>query len=206
LGTAIIEFDWPGVEVQHHYTNMAGETQTHLIMNDVKIPEKNILAQGDGGFKKQLNALNWERLGGAADVNASAGCALSKALDYAQTRKQFGQPIGDFQGIEWKLAEMVKEYASSRALIYRAARKAKKNDCSPSRLDTSMAMLSAAKTADRIVDEALQIHGANGFQKGHPLEYLYRLVRGTRIGGGTDEIQKNSIASELKKHGVPNLT
>jgi hypothetical protein len=69
----------------------------------------------------------------------------------------------------------------------------------------SMAKLTAADTANEVVSEALQIHGANGYMRGHPLEYLYRFARGYRIAGGTDEIQRNTIARRLKRDGLPPL-
>jgi len=88
---------------------------------------------------------------------------------------------------------------------YRAAINAHNRDRSPDRLDTSLAKLYASERAERIVSEALQIHGANGYQQGHPLEYLYRMVRGRRLAAGTDEIQKNQIAAVMKQDGLSTL-
>jgi alkylation response protein AidB-like acyl-CoA dehydrogenase len=206
LGTAIVDLDSPGVEIAQHFTNMAGHTQTHIYFEDVPVPEENILARGGEAFKKQLQALNWERLGSTAMANALARGALERALEYAETREQFDQPIGDFQGIEWKLADMSKELQASRALAYRAASNAVDRGRIPVRLDTSIAKLYSAEMVERVVSEALQIHGANGYQKGHPLEYLYRMQRGRRIAAGTDEIQKDQIASVLKSDGFPSFT
>lgn len=205
LGSVIIEFDWDGVEVDQHYTNMAGQHQTHFRMNDVEVPEENILTRGKSGFKQQLQALNWERLGSATVANAWARCALDHALDYAQTREQFGKQIGDFQGIEWMLAEMVTELEASRAIVHRAAVRAQDTAKAPNRLDASLAKLYSGKMVEEVTSNALQLHGANGYQQGHPLEYLYRLARGRRLAAGTDEMQKNQIASVLKQDGLPDL-
>jgi alkylation response protein AidB-like acyl-CoA dehydrogenase len=130
---------------------------------------------------------------------------MEKALEYAQQREQFGQPIGDFQGIEWKLADMITELEAGRMLTYRAAVNAHEQGRIPDRLDTSIAKLYSTERAEHIVSEALQIHGANGYQQGHPLEYLYRMARGRRLAAGSDEIQKNQIAAALKKYGMPDL-
>ncbi|MFB6130837.1 MAG: acyl-CoA dehydrogenase family protein [Salinigranum sp.] len=205
LGSVVIEFDWDGVEVDQHYTNMADHSQTHFRMEDVVVPEENVVTRGKEGFKQQLKALNWERLGSATVANAWGRCALSKALDYADQREQFGQPIGDFQGIEWKLADVAKRLEASRALTYRAATNAHEQGRIPDRLDASLAKLYASETVEYVTSECLQVFGANGYQQGHPLEHLYRLARGRRLAAGTDEIQKNQIAAELKKNGIPDL-
>lgn len=100
---------------------------------------------------------------------------------------------------------MVKRLKASRSLAMTAGQKAADRGGVPDRLDSSIATLYAAETAEQVVSDALQIHGANGYQQGHPLEYLYRFVRGFRIGAGTDEIQRNQIAEVVKKRGVPTL-
>jgi len=205
LGSLVVEFDWPGVEIQQDYTNMAGHEQTQFRMDGVEVPEENVLTRGEDGFKQQLKALNWERLGSATLANSFARCALSKALDYADQREQFGRPIGEFQGIEWKLADAAKRLEASRALTYRAAVNAHERGRIPDRLDASIAKLFASEMVEEVVSEALQIHGANGYQQGHPLEHLYKLARGRRLAAGTDEIQRNQIADVLKSDGLPSL-
>ncbi|WP_435361856.1 acyl-CoA dehydrogenase family protein [Haloarchaeobius sp. DFWS5] len=205
LGSLVMDFDAAGVEISEHYTNMHGGTQTQFYMENVPIPEEYVLTRGKEGFVNVLKALNWERLGSSTLANALAGCALEKALDYAQQREQFGQPIGDFQGIEWKLADMAQRLEASRALTYRAAVNAHEQGRVPDRLDASLAKLTSSEMVEYVVSEALQIHGANGYQQGHPLEYLYRMARGRRLAAGTDEIQRNQIAAVLKKDGLPSL-
>ena len=206
FGTVVIDFDWAGVEIQQHFTNMAGHKQTQFYMEDVEVPEEYVITHGSDGFKNQLKALNWERLGAAVGTNTIARCAADKALEYAHDREQFDQPIGDFQGIEWKIADMLKELEPSRALSYMAADKAHREDSSPDRMFASIAKLYSAEMAESVVSEALQIFGANGYQQGHDLEYLYRLARGYRIAGGTDEVVKNQIAAAAKRDGLLSLT
>ena len=206
LGTLVVDFDRDGVEVGEHFTNMAGHTQSQFFLNDVRVPEGDVLARGEGAFVKQLQALNWERLGSSALANALARNALERALEYAGDRRQFGRPIGEFQGIEWKFAEMTKRLQASRALTFSAAQSAVDAGRIPGRMETSVAKLYSAETVEDVVSEALQVFGANGYQRGHPLEYLYRMARGRRIAAGTDEIQKNQIARVLKSDGFPTLT
>lgn len=203
IGSVLIEFDWPGVEIGKHFTNMGGHTQTQFYMEDVVIPESHVLVRGKEAFKEQLKALNWERIGSATIALTQAIAALDMALDYAQNREQFDQLIADFQGIEWKLADMTKKVHTARSLIHQAGQQAHEQDGVPDQLETAISMLYTAEIAEEVVSEALQIHGANGYQQGHPMEYLYREVRGRRIGAGTDEMQKNQIASILKKQGHP---
>ncbi|MUV85351.1 acyl-CoA dehydrogenase [Natronomonas sp. CBA1123] len=205
LGSLIVDFDADGVEIANHFTNMAGHKQTQFYMEDVYVPEENVLTHGRSAFKEQLVSLNWERLGNAAMITGRMAFALDMAIDYATEREQFGQPIGDFQGIEWKLADLVKQYKAAQGLTHQAARNAVAADRTPSRLDASVATLYASEIAEHVVSECLQIHGANAYQKGHPLEFLYRDVRGWRIGAGTDEIQKNQIADTIKENGLDHV-
>ncbi len=205
LGTAILDLDNPGVEVQHEYTNMVGKTQTHFEINNVEIPAENVLTRGPDAFKQQLKSLNWERVGAAAFLNGLAWDALDIAFDFANQREQFDQPVGEFQGIEWKFADAATQLECSRALTQRAAESATGDPGYPDPLCANMAKLNAGRVADAVVDEALQVHGARGYQRGHAIEYLYRFVRGYRIAGGTDEIHQNTIASLLHEQGLPTL-
>lgn len=205
LGSVVIDLDTNGIEVAETYTNMHGGPQSQLYFEDVTVPQENVLTRGRDAFKEQLVALNWERLFSAALANGIAACAFDKALEYAKQREQFDQPIADFQGIEWKLATMATKIQLSRALTHSVAKTATETDTPPSRLNTSIANYYSATMVERVVSEALQIHGANGYQQGHELEYLYRFARSRRIAAGTDEIQKNTISGALKRNGLPNL-
>jgi alkylation response protein AidB-like acyl-CoA dehydrogenase len=204
IGSVIMEFDALGVELVTEYENMAGHTQTRFTMEEVHIPVENHLVTSRSDWKDQLHRLNWERVTIAMWTNAIAGCAIDQALEYAETREQFGQPIGEFQGMRWKFADMVKQYDVTRSQIIQTAAEAIERDDPPNRLKSGIAKLQAAESAERIVSEALQVFGARGYQKGHPLEYLYRHCRSRRIGHGTDEIMKNAIADQLFEEGLPN--
>ena len=205
MGSVVMDTDADGIEVTESFTNMMGYPQSQFFMHDVAIPEDHVLVRGRDAFRKQLQSLNWERVFLAGMSNAVALCAMDKALDYAGDREQFGQPIGDFQGIEWKLADQATELELSRAYVHQLAQQAHETGDPPDRMAASIAKLHSAEMIERVVSEALQIHGANGYQQGHPLEYLYRFARARRIAGGTDEIVKNQIASVLKEDGLPHL-
>jgi len=205
LGTVVMDFDAPGVEINEHYTNMAGHSQTHFFMEDVHVPDEQVLVRGSDALKEQLKALNWERCGSAAYANAMARCAYDEALAYAKEREQFGQPVGEFQGMRWKFADMAKELEAARSLTYRAVLNAEAQGRVPDRLETSIAKLHAGETVEYVVSEALQAVGATGYQREHPLEYLYRLQRGRRIAAGTDEIMKNTIADAVFDGGLPEM-
>jgi alkylation response protein AidB-like acyl-CoA dehydrogenase len=200
IGAVVADVDADGLTVGERYENMAGATQTDLHLDECRVPEENILAHGSESFKRLLKEFNVERCHNAMMCVSCGLNAFDKALEYSQAREQFDQPIADFQGIEWKLADMATKLDAARLLIYRAASNAK--DDSPTRLETSMAKVMANEVGQYVVDEALQIHGAQGYVKDSAMEYLYRLVRGWKIAGGTIEIQRNNIAKEVKKHGI----
>jgi alkylation response protein AidB-like acyl-CoA dehydrogenase len=202
LGSVVIDTDSPGVDVASHSRNMAGRTQSHFYLNDVEIPAENVLVRGRDAFKKQLQALNWERIGGATLANTLALAALERALEYAGEREQFGTQIGDFQGMEWKLADLARDVELSRAYTFQAAKHAVDSGRIPDSFRTSIAKLYAGEMAESVVSDALQVFGARGYQEGHPVEYLYRFARGRQIAGGTSEIQRNFIASRLKENGI----
>ncbi|RQG95440.1 acyl-CoA dehydrogenase family protein [Natrarchaeobius chitinivorans] len=202
MGSLLLDLEADGVRCGEDFTNMAGHTQTQLFLDDVYVPDEHVLVHGSQ-FKEQLRALNWERVGSSTLATGIATCAFSKAYEYSRDRTQFDQPIGDFQGIGWKLADMLKRIEASRALTHSAARDAVREGRAPTRLSASIAKLHSSEMVEAVVSEALQIHGANGYMKGHELEYLYRLARGRRIAAGTDEIQKEGIVAELERGSHP---
>jgi alkylation response protein AidB-like acyl-CoA dehydrogenase len=202
IGSVLVEFDADGVEVITEYENMAGHVQSHFVMEEVHIPDTNLLVTDANDWKAQLKQLNWERVLISMWTITAARCAIEHALDYAQTREQFGQKIGQFQGMRWKFADMVTQYEAGRSLVYRTVSAALEHETPPDRRMASVTRLFASEQTERIVSEALQVFGANGYQRGHPLEYLYRFVRSRRIGHGTDEILKNGIADALFDQGL----
>jgi acyl-CoA dehydrogenase len=169
-----------------------------LGFNDCFVAQDGLLGIEGGGLKIALQTLNILRCTVAASAVGFARRALAEAITYSRRRHQFGRAIGEFQSIQFKVAEMAADLEASRLLVYEAA--AAHDQRQPKfEMKSSIAKLFATEAAQRIVDQALQIHGGNGVVAGHIMERLYRDVRALRIYEGTSEIQKLLIARELLK-------
>ncbi len=166
-----------------------------LIFENVRVPGENLLGEVGEGFKQALKVLDGGRVGIAAMSVGIAQGALDASLKYAKERRQFGKPIGEFQGIQWKLADMATEINASRLLTQKAAwMKAQGMNIN---LAAAQAKYFASEAAVRATNEGLQIHGGYGYIKEFPIEKLYRDVKLMTIGEGTSEVQKMVIARNL---------
>ncbi|HJQ68546.1 MAG TPA: acyl-CoA dehydrogenase family protein [Blastocatellia bacterium] len=163
-----------------------------------RVPAANLLGEEGAGFKIAMTTLDTFRPTVGAAAAGLAARALDEALGYAKRRAQFGRPIAEFQTIQAKLADMATELDAARLLVYRAAWK---KDTAAGRvtLESAMAKLYATESAQRIIDQAVQIHGGTGVVRGSVVERLYREVRALRIYEGTSEIQRLVIAGQLLK-------
>jgi alkylation response protein AidB-like acyl-CoA dehydrogenase len=168
-----------------------------LIFEDCEIPAENLVGKEGEGFIDALRILDGGRISIAALGLGMAQGAFDAALKYARERKQFGQPISEFQAIQWKLADMAVQIEAARALIWRAAtmKDAGKNTT----MASSMAKLYAGEIAVKCANECVQIHGGYGFIKDYPAEKFYRDVKLCTIGEGTSEVQRMVIAREILK-------
>ncbi len=169
-----------------------GYSVCELFFDDVFVPDENVLGQVGQGLKLGLSNIQEARIGVSAHCLGIAQRAFDYAVDHIRIRKQFGKPLGSFQGLQWKVADMAVDLEQSRALVYAAAREMDLNG--DARKSVSMAKLSATEMGGRVVDQSLQLLGGVGYMTDVPLEMLYRDVRAFRIGEGTSEIQKNQIA------------
>jgi alkylation response protein AidB-like acyl-CoA dehydrogenase len=194
IGAVIVPHDAPGFSHNKGTVNMADELLFEMTFDGCRVPRENILLDG-AAFAKLISVYNAERLGSMARMLGSANAAFNEALSYAQTRRQFGREIGEFQGIQWMLADMKVKLEAAQLMTYRAASNA--GDGLPNRLETSLAKVYTAQAAKEICDDAIQILGANGYTKEYPLVHRYAEVRGGSIYGGTLQIHKNMIAREL---------
>jgi len=169
-----------------------------LQFNDCVVPYSACLGAAGEGLKIALETLDLLRCSVGAAAVGFAQRALDEAIPYSQARRQFGRSIGEFQGIQFKLAEMATELEAARLLVYQAAWA---HDCGAddAKVKSSMAKFYATEAAQTIVDQGLQIHGGNGLVAGSIMERLYRDVRALRIYEGTSEIQKIIIARALIK-------
>ena len=176
------------------YTN--GEEWCALYFDNVYIPKENILL-GPGGFKKQIAGFNAERIGNTARSLAVGEFAYNLAREHALTREQFGRPICEFQGIQWKFADMKIQIDAGRLLLYRAAINADKGF--PSSKETSIAKAFCNKAGFDICNEAMQVMGGMGYSQESLVEYCFRKSRGWQIAGGSTEMMKNRIAEDVFK-------
>ena len=163
-----------------------------LVFDDIQLPKTALLGELNGGFKIAMMALDGGRVGISAQAVGIARAALAESVQYARDRKQFGKAIGEFQGIQWKLADMSTKLEASRLLCYRAA--ALKEAKKPFSREASMAKVFASEAAVEICNEAVQIHGGYGYTRDFAAERHLRDVRASTIYEGTSEIQRIVIA------------
>ncbi|WP_247009507.1 acyl-CoA dehydrogenase family protein [Halorientalis litorea] len=170
-----------------------------LIFDDVRVPEENLVGNPGMGFLQQMQFFDDTRTGVAAQGVGLARGAAERALEYAQEREQFGQPISEFQAIQHKLAEMFTEIEAARNLTYKAAWSVDQ-DTQITKL-ASMAKEYASRVAVDVANEAVQIHGGAGYVNDFDVERFYRDAKILQIYEGTTEIQKNIVARELLGKG-----
>lgn len=193
-GSILVERDAPGFTVGKTETHMSGEEHCALYFEDCEVPLGNILVPEDG-FRKMFTMFNIERMGNTSRSLALAQAAFDLAVEHAKERQQFGRPLAEFQGIQWKLAEMKMKLDAGRLLLYRAATNADKG--APNPTEASIAKAYINTTAFEVAHEAVQIFGGYGYSTDYPLEYIFRRVRGWMIAGGTPEMLKNKIAEDV---------
>jgi alkylation response protein AidB-like acyl-CoA dehydrogenase len=194
IGSVLIERDAPGFTIAAPSEFMSGEEWCELHFADCRIPAENVLL-GPGGFKKQMAGFNVERLGNTARALACGRYAFNAARDYAATRQQFDRPLCEFQGLQWKFADMALKLESAQLLLYRAATHA--DNGLPSAYETAMAKVACNQAGFEVASEAVQIMGAMGFSRETLVEYCMRRTRGWMIAGGSVEILKNRIAEQV---------
>jgi hypothetical protein len=170
---------------------------SELIFEDCEVPAENLLGKEGEGFVDSLRILDGGRISIAALSLGIARGAYDAARKYVKQRRQFGKAIAEFQGIQWKLADMATQLEAARLLTLRAATTKDAGQTTTS--ESAMAKLFASEAAVRICDEAVQLHGGYGFIKDYPVEKFYRDVKLCTIGEGTSEIQRMVIARELLK-------
>ena len=197
IGGVLVERDTPGFRIgrREFMMGLRGIPEGELHFENCEVPRENLLVGPGDGFKKLMRAYNGQRLGAATVALGLAQGAFERALAYAAQRKQFGRPVGDFQGIRWKLADMAIKLDAARLLIHRAAAAAGRGF--PDALQAAKAKTFAAEAAQEITSQALQIHGAAGYGRSLPLERMMRDARMFAIGGGTLEMMRNLIADRL---------
>ncbi|MDR6225026.1 acyl-CoA dehydrogenase [Desmospora profundinema] len=193
----IVPADTEGFRVIDNYVKMGlnSSNTTELVMENVRIPEENILGRIGHGFKQFLITLDGGRIGiGAMAVGIAQG-AYEAALAYAKERVQFGQSLSKFQVIQHKLADMAMEIELARTMVYKAAWL--KDEGKKFTKEASMCKLYASEMAMRVCNQAVQIHGGYGYMHDYKVERFFRDAKLTEIGEGTSEIQRTVIAREI---------
>lgn len=186
---------------------LRGIPETEVIFEDLVLPQDRILIPSSGirrGFAGLMNAYNSQRVGAATVALGIAEGAYEKALEYVQTREQFGRPICEFQGLQWMLADMITQTASAQTMVYRAAASAEidGNDF-PDMLTAAQAKILASETAIKVTNDALQLFGAMGYSRNLPMERMCRDARMFTIGGGTAQVLRNLVASKVLNRKLP---
>ncbi|MDF1483131.1 acyl-CoA dehydrogenase family protein [Extensimonas sp. H3M7-6] len=199
IGAVIVEKGMPGFTVGKPDRKMGGRgvAEAELYFDNVHIPKENVLMVGDENstksFRVLMSSFGPERVGNAAMCLGVAHEALELAVAYSKERHQFGRPICEFQGIQWKIADMATQIHATRLMVHHAATHLENGFPNP--LAAAQAKLYANEMVQRVTNEALQIHGHYGFTRDFPLERMVRDSRGFALGGGTVEILRNTIAS-----------
>lgn len=189
----LVPMDLPGVirEKKLEKLGMHASDTALLAFQDVRVPASALLGQEGKGFYHIMWELQGERLIGAAGCVAGAQRCFDRTLQYAQERTAFGRPIGHFQVIRHKFAEMATKIESARQMVYMTAWRHQNGEY-PVR-EISMAKLHASRIAVEVADECIQIHGGAGYMKEYGVERVWRDMRLNRIGAGTDEIMLDVI-------------
>jgi alkylation response protein AidB-like acyl-CoA dehydrogenase len=195
IGAVLIERTAPGLTISPPSSFMNGEHWCTLFFDNCRVKKANLLL-AEGGFKKLISGFNVERLGNSARSLALGKYAFNVAREHALVRRQFGRELCEFQGIQWKFAEMATRLASAELLLQRAA-KSRDVDGLPDGSATAMAKLACNETGHYVANEALQVMGATGFSQEALVEYCVRRTRGWMIAGGSIEILKNRIAENI---------
>lgn len=194
IGSVLIERGTPGFSIGAPSAFMSGEEWCELHFDGCRVPAANVLL-GPGGFKKQMAGFNVERLGNTARSLAYGRYAFNTARDYAATRQQFDRPLCEFQGLQWKFADMAIKLDGAQLLLYRAAANADRG--LPSAYETAIAKAACNQAGFEVASEAVQIMGALGYSRETLVEYCMRRTRGWMIAGGSIEMLKNRIAEHV---------
>lgn len=191
IGSVLIERPSEGFTTGRSSRFLSGEDWAVLHFDNVHVPRRNVLL-GPGGFKKQIAGFNVERIGNSARALALGRHAFEAAREHAMTRHQFGRPLCEFQGLQWKFANMKMQLDAAQLLLYRAAVNAENGI--PAAQDTAIAKAFCNRAGFDAANESMQIMGGTGYSEEALVEYCFRRTRGWMIAGGTVEILLNRIA------------
>ena len=199
ISSFIIEAGTPGLKIakKEDKVGLRGSETNPIFFEDLHLPLDSLLGEEGKGFRQFMKTLDGGRISIAAMALGLAQAAYDAAVNYAAQREQFGKPIGEFQGVQFKLADMATEIEAARHLIYAASRLRDRGENITKY--SAMAKLYASEVSMRATNHAIQIFGGNGYSREYPVERYWRDAKLTEIGEGTSEIQRIVIARELLK-------
>lgn len=193
----LVERDTPGFTVgkKEDKLGIRASSTCELILEECFVPRSQVLGEVGKGYKVSIETLNEGRIGIGAQMVGIAQGALEAAVNYARERKQFGQPIGNFQGIQFQIARMATELEAARLMVYNAARLRMAG--SPFAKEAAMAKLFASEMAERVCSESLEVFGGYGYTKEFPAEKYFRDAKIGKIYEGTSNMQLQTIAKMI---------
>ena len=197
---------WLHVPRREKTMGLRGMPEGELVFDNLEVPADMVVMPPSGfrrGFADLMTAYNSQRVGAGTVAMGVAAGALEHALDYAKTRAQFGRPIGEFQGLQWMLADMQTQLTASRLMLYAAARSRGAGSAFPDPMLAAQAKIFASEAAIKIVQDSLQVFGASGYSRDLPLERMARDVRMFTIGGGTAQVLRTLVASRMLGWKLP---
>ena len=200
IGSVLIDTKSPGVRFGKRTHFMSGEEWAQSYFEDVYVPPEMVVLR-EGGFRKQIAGFNVERIGNTSRSLALGRYAYEEARAWASQRRQFGRLLAEFQGLQWKFAEMKIKLDAGQLLLYRAASNADQGF--PSADETSIAKAYCNQAGFEIANEAMQVLGGMGYSQDSLVEYCMRRCRGWMIAGGSIEILKNRIAEGVFGRNFP---
>ena len=194
IGAVVIPADAPGFSRGPVEFYMSGDHYCSLHFDDCRVPRSHVLLDHDG-LNKMMPSFGLERLGNATRALALAQSAFDMAVEHAKSRRQFGRPLCEFQGLQWRFADMRVKLEAARLLVYRAAGNVGVGNPEP--VEVAIAKAYTNDVAFEVANDALQVFGAAGYSADMPLEYLVRRIRGWMIAGGSMEMMRNRIAQDV---------
>jgi len=205
LSAFVVPADAPGFEVGRleHKMGLRASPTGDVSLDQVRVPGRALLGEVGGGLALALDTLRWSRtLIGSVAVGVARG-AYDEAVSYARTREQFGEPILSFQAVGHMIADMATQTAAARALLYEAARRADQRGDLPTLFEAAAIKLFCSDVAMKVATDAVQVHGGYGYTREYPVERMMRDAKVLQIFEGTNQIQRNTIVSQIQRWTAP---
>jgi short/branched chain acyl-CoA dehydrogenase len=193
----LIERDFPGFSVgkKEDKLGIRASSTCELILEDCRVPKENVLGEAGKGYKIAIETLNEGRIGIGAQMIGVARGALEYAIAYTKERRQFGQPVAEFQGVQFQIAQAATDLEAARLMVYNAARL--KDAKLPFLREAAMAKLFSSQVAEKVTSLAVQLYGGNGYTKEYPVEKYWRDSKVGQIYEGTSNMQLQTIAKTI---------